>query len=164
MAIIDHFRRRGAMVIATTHYDALKSYASTTEGVMAAGFGFDPADVRADLPAELRLAGQQPRARDRQPARACRPTSSSRRGRSAARASRSSPSTSPRSSATCRRSITSAGSRRASGRRWRRRRRSCTRASRSCATARRRSGAGSTSGSRSGCATRGARSTRWSTR
>jgi DNA mismatch repair protein MutS2 len=42
MAIIDHFRRRGAAVIATTHYDALKSYASTTEGVMAAGFGFDP--------------------------------------------------------------------------------------------------------------------------
>jgi DNA mismatch repair protein MutS2 len=42
MAIIDHFRRRGATVIATTHYDALKSYASTTEGVMAAGFGFDP--------------------------------------------------------------------------------------------------------------------------
>jgi DNA mismatch repair protein MutS2 len=42
MAIIDHFRRRGATIIATTHYDALKSYASTTEGVMAAGFGFDP--------------------------------------------------------------------------------------------------------------------------
>ena len=42
MAIIDHFRRRGAMVIATTHYDALKSYASTTDGIMAAGFGFDP--------------------------------------------------------------------------------------------------------------------------
>ena len=42
MAIIDHFRRRGATVLATTHYDALKSYASTSEGVMAAGFGFDP--------------------------------------------------------------------------------------------------------------------------
>jgi DNA mismatch repair protein MutS2 len=42
MAIIDHFRKRGAMVIATTHYDALKTYASTTEGAMAAGFGFDP--------------------------------------------------------------------------------------------------------------------------
>lgn len=42
MAMIDHFRRRGANVIATTHYDSLKSYASTTEGVMAAGFGFDP--------------------------------------------------------------------------------------------------------------------------
>jgi DNA mismatch repair protein MutS2 len=42
MAMIDHFRRRGAMMVATTHYDALKSYASTTEGVMAAGFGFNP--------------------------------------------------------------------------------------------------------------------------
>ena len=42
MAIIDHFRRRGTLVIATTHYEALKSYASTTEGAVAAGFGFDP--------------------------------------------------------------------------------------------------------------------------
>jgi DNA mismatch repair protein MutS2 len=43
MAMIDHFRLRGAMVVATTHYDALKTYASTTEGVTPAGFGFDPA-------------------------------------------------------------------------------------------------------------------------
>ncbi len=43
MAMIDHFRLRGAMVVATTHYDALKSYAATTEGVTPAGFGFDPA-------------------------------------------------------------------------------------------------------------------------
>jgi DNA mismatch repair protein MutS2 len=43
MSIIDHFRLRGAMVVATTHYDALKSYAATTEGVAPAGFGFDPA-------------------------------------------------------------------------------------------------------------------------
>jgi DNA mismatch repair protein MutS2 len=42
MAIIDHFRQRGAMVIATTHNDALKSYAAATEGVTPAGFGFDP--------------------------------------------------------------------------------------------------------------------------
>ena len=42
MAMIDHFRRRGAKVVATTHYDALKTYAATTDGVMAAGFGFDP--------------------------------------------------------------------------------------------------------------------------
>ena len=41
-AIIDHFRRRGAMVVATTHFDALKTYASTTEGVSTAGFGFNP--------------------------------------------------------------------------------------------------------------------------
>jgi DNA mismatch repair protein MutS2 len=42
MAMIDHFRTRRAMVVATTHYDALKSYAATTDGVTPAGFGFDP--------------------------------------------------------------------------------------------------------------------------
>ena len=41
-AIVDHFRRRGALVAATTHDDVLKSYASTTGGVACAGFGFDP--------------------------------------------------------------------------------------------------------------------------
>ena len=41
IAVIDHFRTRGAHLIATTHYDALKSYASTTEGVTSAAFGFD---------------------------------------------------------------------------------------------------------------------------
>jgi DNA mismatch repair protein MutS2 len=42
IAIVEHFRRRGALVIGTTHYDALKTYASTTPGVMCAAFGFDP--------------------------------------------------------------------------------------------------------------------------
>jgi DNA mismatch repair protein MutS2 len=42
VAVVDHFRRRGATVIATSHYDALKTYASTTEGVASAAFGFDP--------------------------------------------------------------------------------------------------------------------------
>ena len=41
VAIIDHFRRRGATVMATSHYEALKIYASTTEGVTTAAFGFD---------------------------------------------------------------------------------------------------------------------------
>ena len=41
VAIVDHFRRRGATLIATSHYDALKTYASTTEGVGCAAFGFD---------------------------------------------------------------------------------------------------------------------------
>jgi DNA mismatch repair protein MutS2 len=41
IAVIDHFRRRGAHVIATTHYDSLKSYASATEGVVSGAFGFD---------------------------------------------------------------------------------------------------------------------------
>ena len=42
IAVIDHFRRRGATVVATTHDDALKSYASTTDGVTTAAFGFNP--------------------------------------------------------------------------------------------------------------------------
>jgi DNA mismatch repair protein MutS2 len=41
VAIVDHFRQRGATVIATSHYDQLKTYASTTEGVASAAFGFD---------------------------------------------------------------------------------------------------------------------------
>ncbi len=41
VAIVDHFRRRGATVVATSHYDALKTYASTTDGVASAAFGFD---------------------------------------------------------------------------------------------------------------------------
>ncbi len=43
MAVIEHFRKRGAQVVATTHYDTLKTYASTTDGVACAAFGFTPA-------------------------------------------------------------------------------------------------------------------------
>jgi DNA mismatch repair protein MutS2 len=41
VAIVDHFKRRGATVVATSHYDALKTYALTTAGVSSAAFGFD---------------------------------------------------------------------------------------------------------------------------
>ena len=41
VALVDHFRRRGATLVATSHYDALKTYASTTEGVTTAAFGFN---------------------------------------------------------------------------------------------------------------------------
>jgi DNA mismatch repair protein MutS2 len=41
-AIVSHFKQRGAMVIATTHYDAVKSWAAATEGVVTAAFAFDP--------------------------------------------------------------------------------------------------------------------------
>jgi DNA mismatch repair protein MutS2 len=41
VAVVDHFRRRGATLIATSHYDALKTYASTTSGVTSAAFGFN---------------------------------------------------------------------------------------------------------------------------
>ncbi|HKY20659.1 MAG TPA: endonuclease MutS2 [Vicinamibacterales bacterium] len=42
VAVIEHFRTRAATVISTTHYEALKTYAATTPGVTAAGFGFTP--------------------------------------------------------------------------------------------------------------------------
>ena len=42
IAVIDHFRQRGAHLIATTHYDALKSYAASTPGVTCAACGFNP--------------------------------------------------------------------------------------------------------------------------
>jgi DNA mismatch repair protein MutS2 len=42
VAIVDHFRKRGATIIATSHYEQLKAYASTTEGVTSAAFGFEP--------------------------------------------------------------------------------------------------------------------------
>lgn len=41
-AVIEHFRRRGALVIATTHDDGLKTFAATTSGIQAAAMGFVP--------------------------------------------------------------------------------------------------------------------------
>jgi DNA mismatch repair protein MutS2 len=41
-AVVDYFKTRGALVVATTHYDALKTYASTADGVVCAAFGFNP--------------------------------------------------------------------------------------------------------------------------
>ena len=42
VAIVDHFRARGAMVMATTHHGLLKAYAQATPGVASASFGYDP--------------------------------------------------------------------------------------------------------------------------
>jgi DNA mismatch repair protein MutS2 len=42
LAVVDHLRKRGAHVVATSHYEPLKSYASTTPGVACAAFGFNP--------------------------------------------------------------------------------------------------------------------------
>jgi DNA mismatch repair protein MutS2 len=41
-AVVNHFKQRGAHVIATTHYDALKTWGTTTDGVTLAAFAFDP--------------------------------------------------------------------------------------------------------------------------
>ena len=42
-AVVDHFRSRGALVVCTSHSEAVKTYATTTAGVTVAAFGFDPA-------------------------------------------------------------------------------------------------------------------------
>ena len=114
MAIIDHFRQRGAMVVATTHFDALKSYASTTEGVTSAGFGFDP---QTFAPTYRLLYGSPGSSLALEIAsRLGLPASIVEQARRAAERARerSWPSISRRSSARCRSSITSGGSSRAS--------------------------------------------------
>jgi DNA mismatch repair protein MutS2 len=42
VAIVEHFRRCGAMVLATTHHGLMKAYAQSTPGVSCASFGYDP--------------------------------------------------------------------------------------------------------------------------
>jgi DNA mismatch repair protein MutS2 len=42
VAIVEHFRRKGAMVLATTHHGLMKAYAQSTPGVATASFGYDP--------------------------------------------------------------------------------------------------------------------------
>jgi DNA mismatch repair protein MutS2 len=41
-AIVQHFHQRGALIIATTHFDAVKTWGIGTEGVAVAAFAFDP--------------------------------------------------------------------------------------------------------------------------
>ncbi len=42
VAIVEHFRRMGATVIATTHHGLMKAYAQSTPGVACASFGYHP--------------------------------------------------------------------------------------------------------------------------
>jgi DNA mismatch repair protein MutS2 len=42
VAIVEHFRRAGATVVATTHHGLMKAYAQSTPGVACASFGYRP--------------------------------------------------------------------------------------------------------------------------
>jgi len=42
VAIVEHFRKRGATVLATTHHGLMKGYAQSTPGVTCASFGYEP--------------------------------------------------------------------------------------------------------------------------
>jgi DNA mismatch repair protein MutS2 len=58
VAIVDHFRARGAMVVATTHHGLLKSYAQATAGVACASFGYDPDSYEPTYRLELGKPGR----------------------------------------------------------------------------------------------------------
>ena len=58
VALLDEFRARGCLVLATTHHDRLKAYASTTPGVLNASVEFDEERLRADVPAARGRAGR----------------------------------------------------------------------------------------------------------
>jgi DNA mismatch repair protein MutS2 len=46
VALLDEFRERGCLTLATTHHDRLKTYASTTSGVLNAAVEFDEINLR----------------------------------------------------------------------------------------------------------------------
>ena len=74
VALLEEFRRRRALTLATTHHDRLKAYASTTPGIVNAAMGFDE-KFAPHLLSSRRRAGNFERDRNRaasRPARASR--------------------------------------------------------------------------------------------
>jgi DNA mismatch repair protein MutS2 len=58
VAIVDHFRERGATVMATTHHGLMKAYAQSTPGVACASFGYDPQTYEPTYRLALGTAGR----------------------------------------------------------------------------------------------------------
>ena len=58
VAIVDHFRARGATVMATTHHGLMKAYAQSTPGVACASFGYDPQTYEPTYRLALGIAGR----------------------------------------------------------------------------------------------------------
>jgi len=57
VAVVDHFKRRGAHVLATTHYSGLKMYAANEPGVLNASVEFDEKTLRPTYRLLVGLAG-----------------------------------------------------------------------------------------------------------
>ena len=57
VALLDEFRARRCLTLATTHHDRLKAYASTTPGVLNAAVEFDEVNLRAHLPPAVGVPG-----------------------------------------------------------------------------------------------------------
>lgn len=58
VAIVDHFRAAGAMVVATTHHGLMKAYAQSTPGVSCASFSYDPATYEPSYRLALGVPGR----------------------------------------------------------------------------------------------------------
>ena len=58
VAVVDHFRARGAFTIASTHLLALKTYAATSEGVENGSVGFDEETLRPNYRFSPGIPGQ----------------------------------------------------------------------------------------------------------
>jgi DNA mismatch repair protein MutS2 len=57
VAVVDHFKQRGAHVMATTHYSGLKMYAANEAGVLNASVEFDEKTLRPTYRLLVGLAG-----------------------------------------------------------------------------------------------------------
>jgi len=57
VAVVDHFKKRGAHVLATTHYSGLKMYAANEPGVLNASVEFDEVTLRPTYRLLVGLAG-----------------------------------------------------------------------------------------------------------
>src|SRR5436305_8636515 len=57
VAVVDHFKRHGAHVLATTHYSGLKMYASNEPGVLNASVEFDERTLQPTYRLLVGLAG-----------------------------------------------------------------------------------------------------------
>jgi DNA mismatch repair protein MutS2 len=58
VAIVDYFKRRGAIVVATTHHGLMKAYAQSTPGVACASFGYDPDTYEPTYQLAMGVAGR----------------------------------------------------------------------------------------------------------
>jgi DNA mismatch repair protein MutS2 len=58
VAIVDHFRQRGAMTVATTHHGLMKAYATSTPKVACASFGYDPVSYEPTYRLQLGVPGR----------------------------------------------------------------------------------------------------------
>src|SRR5256886_1150414 len=57
VAVVDHFKKRGAQVLATTHYSGLKMYAANEPGVLNASVEFDEKTLQPTYRLLVGLAG-----------------------------------------------------------------------------------------------------------